>query len=192
MTKLIAAIALALGLGSTLAAPAEAAPARPRPDQRASLVQLLGAYELKLQRAALDTIGPDVEQLLIDIAGGPRERPTVRVRAVAALALYPSVGTRAYLRAQLMEPAWTGSALGRQMRAQALRSLGRAFGDSSVDDIASLRDDPDPQVRLAVARALVDAGSERAVPVLEAWLPNEMEFNVRDAVDRALDKLRGK
>ncbi|MFO0748097.1 MAG: HEAT repeat domain-containing protein [Myxococcota bacterium] len=185
-------LALALLVVASLAAPAAAGPARPRSDQRASLVELLAAYELRLDRATLDSIGPEVPQMLIDIAGKPRERATVRVRALAALAFYPTVFTQAFLRAQLWERGWIGTPLGVQMRAQAMRSLGRAFGENAVDDIAALKDDPDPLVRAAVATALVDAGSPNAVPLLESWLPNESVFTVRDAVDRALQKLRGK
>lgn len=183
-----------LTTGLTLAATAPeaaAVPARPRSDQRASLVELLGAHELVLDRRSLDTIGPDVAQLLIDVAGGPNERPTVRVRAVAALALYPNASTHAYLRAQLFERTWFGSSLGSKMRSQALRSLGRAYGDSAIDDIASLRDDADPLVREGVAWALLDTRSTRGVPVLEAWLSHEEDFTVRSAVDQALTKLRG-
>ncbi|MCC6622547.1 MAG: HEAT repeat domain-containing protein [Deltaproteobacteria bacterium] len=163
---------------------------RSRDDQRASLVSLLGAYELLLERPALDTIGSRVPELLIDIASHPSELPRVRVRALAGLALYPSETTFGYLRAQLLERSWLGNGLGTQMRRQALRSLARGFGDRAFDDVISLRQDTEPLVREAVAQSLADMGSTRAVPVLEAWLPHEQVFAVRDAVDKALGRLR--
>jgi len=182
---------LALSLATTMSSSAMARSARSRGDQRASLVQLLSAYELTLQRPALDTIGRDIPELLMDIANTPRERPQVRVRAVAAMALYPSTEIQAFLRAQLWERTWVGSSLGVQMRNQAMRSLGRGFGERAVQDIASLKDDTDPLVREGVAIALLDTQSDLAVPVLEAWLPQESSFTVRDKIDRVLQKLKG-
>ena len=195
MTKLLdlsvrpLVVALTLVLAGTAA---HAVPGRSHDDRRASVVQLLSAYELELSRPALDTIGSDVGELLIDIASHPRETPRVRVRALAALALYPNESSFAYLRAQLFERSWYGNGLGVQMRRQALRSLGRGFRERAVDDIASLKNDPEPLVREAVAWSLADAGSQVAVPVLETWLQQEQTFSVRDAVDRALTRLRGK
>ncbi len=179
---------LALTLLFAAAPAAHAGPARV--DQRSSLVQLLSAFELEISRPALDTIGRDLHELLIDIASHPRELPRVRVRALAALALYPTESALAYLRAQLFERAWIGNGLGTQMRRQALRSLGRGFGERALDDIISVKGDTEPLVREAVAQALADAGSARAVPVLETWLQQESAFTVRDAVDRALTRLR--
>jgi len=184
------AVLTALVVGATAALAGAARAERTRDDQRASLVSLLGAYELEIKRPALDTIGSRVPGLLIDIASHPSELPRVRVRALAALALYPSETTFAYLRAQLMERSWVGNGLGVQMRRQALRSLGRGFGERAFDDILALKGDAEPLVREAVAHALVDVGTERAVPVLEAWLPHEPVFVVRDAVDKALGRLR--
>lgn len=182
---------LAAALLTLVATASHAAPHRTKDDQRASLVSLLSAYELDLKRPVLDTIGPDVPTLLIAIANHPRELPRVRVRALAALALYPNEATLAYLRAQLWERSWMGGGLGTQMRRQALRSLGRGFGLRALDDVSALKDDPEPLVREAVAWALGDIGSPRAVPVLETWLAQEKAFTVRDAVDRALTQLRG-
>lgn len=195
MVKIIDHLGRVAGLASlvlvaSLALSSSARAERTKVDQRASLVQLLGAYELELKRAALDTIGSRVPELLIDIASHPRELPRVRVRALAGLALYPSETAFGYLRAQLQERSWLGNGLGTQMRRQALRSLARGFGDRAIDDIVSLKHDAEPLVREAVAWALADAGSERAVPVLEAWLPQEQVFTVRDAVDKALGRLR--
>jgi HEAT repeat protein len=166
-------------------------PRRTAQAQRESLVMLLGAHEPLIARPALDRVGPDVARLLVDIASHPAERPTVRVRAVGALSLYPNPDTRGFLGSLLHEPTLTGNPLGTLLRAQAVRSLGSGFGESSVDAIAGLRGDPSPEVRQAVALGLGESGSARARLVLEAWLPIEPALGVREAIDKGLRRLRG-
>ena len=56
--------------------------------------------------------------------------------------------------------------------------------------IADFRQNEDPQIREACAHALGITASPRAIAPLEAWLPNEEELFVREAVDRALSRLR--
>lgn len=175
----------------TLALPATAA-RRSRADQRASLVWYLNAYELKLTREALDRIGPDVAELLVDILNTPDAFVKVRVRACAGLGLYPSQQSFDVLRELLHERSLIGTELGIQLRRQALRSLGKGFGDRAVDDIIHLRTDPEPLVREAVAHALGDAGSVRALPMLETWLSVEPVLHVRMAVDSTVARLRGR
>jgi HEAT repeat protein len=142
-----------------------------------------------LTRRALDTIGPDVARLLVELGNHPAEALLVRVRALAALVHYPSQDTRSFLAGLLHEPALAGAGIA--LRAQALRSLGRAFGEDAVDAVAALREDPAPDVRAAVAEGLGDTGSERARQVLEVWLPNEPVIAVRAAIDAGLRRLRG-
>jgi HEAT repeat protein len=166
-------------------------PRRSAQAQRESLVMLLGAYEPLLVRAALDRVGPDVPRLLVDVASHPSERPTVRARAVAALGLYPSPDMRGYLSGLLHEPSLIGTPLGTLLRAQAIRSLGLAFGDSAVDAIAALRGDPSSDVRQAVALGLGASGSARARLILEAWIALEPSLGVREAIDKGLRRLRG-
>jgi hypothetical protein len=178
-------------LGLTLALPAFGA-RRTRQEQRASLVWYLNAYELKLTRESLDRIGPDVAELLVDILNTPDAFLKVRVRACAGLGLYPSQQSFDVLRELLHERSLIGTELGVQLRRQALRSLGKGFGDRAVDDIIHLRGDPEPLVREAVAHALGDAGSERALPMLETWLSVEPVLHVRMAVDSTVARLRGR
>ena len=86
-----------------------------------------------------------------------------------------------------MEPSLTGTPTGTLLRRQALRSLGKAFRGDVVVSIANLKNDVNPQIRIAVAHALAETQSDRAIPILSAWLPNEKELGVREAVDRALE-----
>jgi len=165
---------------------------RSRPERRASLVWLLANYGVELKKDVIDRLGPDSEELLIDIANTPRDAPRVRVRALAGLALYPSDASFAFLSSLLYERNLIGNEPGLQMRRQAVRSLGRAFGDRGVDDLLELKGDPAPGLRQAVALALGDAGSVRALPLLELWLTTEQDFTVRQAVDLAVNRLHGR
>jgi HEAT repeat protein len=183
-----------LGAAIPVGQPAQAAPPtklRPMAEQRESLVMLLSAYEPEFRKAVFDTIGPDVPRLLVDIANHPKERATVRTRAVAALANYPNENTRAYLLGLLHERSLMENDLGLLMRSQALRTLGKAFGDGEVENIAALKNDRSQDVRAAVAHALGDSRSKKARLILETWLEQETNLAVKLAVDKALQRLRG-
>ena len=174
--------ALLLGLCACLTAHA-----RPAHQQRSDLLLVLNAYEFRVDAQVLRKIGPDVNKLLIEISGDPGFRPRVRNHALMALSVYPATQTRRYLESLLMEPSLIGTQTGTLIRRQALRSLGKAFQGEVVVPIANLKDDVNPQIRIAVAHALGDTQSDRAIPILSAWLPNEKELGVREAVDRALE-----
>jgi len=165
---------------------------RPRPARRASLVWLLASYQVELKRTDLDQFGPDTVELLIDIANTPRDAAKVRVRALAGLGLYPSEDSYAFLTSLLNERNLIGNFDGLQMRRQAIRSLGRGFGERAIDELMTFKNDEQPAVRQAVAQALGDSGSQRALPTLELWLDNEQDITVKIAVDRAVNQLRGR
>jgi HEAT repeat protein len=186
--QLMAIVAL-LALGLTDAASART---RSKDEQRRSLVWYLDSHELKLTREALDRIGDEVPQLLVDLVNTPDATVKVRVRACAGLGLYATEQNFDVLRGLLHERSLVGTELGIQLRRQALRSLGRAFGDRAVDDIVHLKSDPEPLVREAVAHALNDAGSARPLAMLETWLSVEPVLHVRMAVDAAVARLRGR
>lgn len=165
---------------------------RSRPERRASLVWLLASYGTELKRADLDELGPNTVELLIDIANTPRDAAKVRVRALAGLGLYPSEDSYSFLTSLLNERNLIGNPNGLQMRRQAIRSLGRAFGERALDELMTFKNDEQAGVRQAVAQALGDSRSPRALPVLELWLTTEQDLLVRDAVDRAVNQLRGR
>lgn len=175
-----------------LAAASAQARNRSRPERRASLVWLLASTQAPLNRVALDELGPNTDELLIDIANAPREKTTVRVRALAGLGYYPADSTYAFLSSLLNERNLIGNAEGTRMRAQAIRTLGWSFGDRAVDELLPLRAAEEPAVRRAVAQALGDSESQRALPVLELWLSTERDIAVRAAVDEAVNTLRGR
>ena len=166
------------------------AQARTERERRSDLMLLLNAHEFRVDAKLLRRVGPDVNKLLIEASGNPGLRPRVRNHAVMALSVFPSEQTRKYLDSLLMEPSLKGTPTGTLIRRQALRSLGKGFGDVVVVPISNLKDDPDPQIRIAVAHALGDTRSAQASPILAAWLPHEKDLAVREAVDRALTSLR--
>jgi HEAT repeat protein len=177
--------ALTLGLWAT---PAQATATVH--EQRRELLVLLNAHEFRVDARVLQRIGPQVPKLLVEISSVPDHRPTVRNHALMALAVFPTVQTRRYLESLLLERSLKGSPTGTLLRRQALRSLGRAFKGEVVVAIANLKNDPDPQIRIAVAQALGDTASPRARPILAAWLPHEKDLGVRLAVDVALERFR--
>jgi hypothetical protein len=183
-------IALVASVALTALAPPAAASQSVR-EQRESLLWLLQAHEFRPDRALLDKVGPDVNRVLVHIAEDPNTRSRIRVRAVSALAVYPSTRTSQFLAGLLYEPELMGTPGGTAIRRQALRSLGYAFGGEMVHTIAGLRNDADPQIREAVAHALGDTRSHHALEVLDSWLPLEQELFVRLAVDRSISRLRG-
>lgn len=183
MNAILLAVAAA---GSAIAA----SPERTLGEQEAHLRRLLSAHEYAVDRETLEKVGPQVEKLLIELAGHPEERPTLRQRATSALSVFPSPRTREYLLSQLWERRLVGNPTGTLLRREAMRSLATGFGEEVVDVLSALRDDPDPQIREGCARALGLTGSDLAERALDAWLPNEKELFVRTAIDESLARIR--
>jgi hypothetical protein len=183
-------LAAALLAAALVLSAATAAAATTVKEQERSLLKLLAAHEYQPNRRVLDRIGPDVNQLLVHVASYRNVRTTLRVRALASLALYPSPRTRQYLSAQLHERDLMGTPGGTLMRRQAMRSLGLAFGVEVVGELTPFRDDPDPQIREGAAHALGDTGAADALAPLSAWLPNESKLFVRVAIDNAINRIR--
>lgn len=160
-----------------------------RSDEERSLIVYLGANEFEPSRKVLDKISQDTNRLLIRVSGYKSLRPTLRVRAIAALSLYPTTQTRRYLLGLFHERSLKKSNTGLLIRRQALRSAGTAFTVDVIDDIKALRSDADPNIRDAVAHALGDTKSASLIPYLKAWLPHENTYLVRGSIERSIDRL---
>ena len=160
--------------------------------QRALLLTLLGAHEYSPSLRVLKRIGTEREltRQLIYISGWKRYRSVIRVRALATLALFPTDDVYKYLLSVVHERDNVGHTLGLLLRKQALRSLGRGFGNRAISDLVAVRSDPNAQIREGVAQGLGDTRSSAAIVHLEAWLPNEKELFVRVAIDNALEIVR--
>ena len=153
------------------------------------LLQFLNAHEFKVSRKGFDRIGTDVNRLLVSISGDPRQRPTIRVRATSSLAVFPSERSQRYLNGVLYDPELKKNKFGLLQRREAMMSLGAAFKGDAVQTLAGFYDHEDPQIREGCAHALGITGSDRALPPLKAWLPNEPEIFVREAIERAIERL---
>jgi HEAT repeat protein len=178
------------GLVAVPALPARSSDRDSLEEQEQRLVRVLSAHEFAPSRNVFDRIGPDVNQLLVRIASSTEHRPSLRVRAVSALSIYPSDRSRRFLGGLLFERELVGTPSGTLLRREAMRSLAVGFGGEVVDELAPLKDDGDAQIREGCAHALGETKSPRAVPVLDAWLPHEPELFVRLAVDRAVSRLK--
>ena len=160
-----------------------------RPDEERSLISYLSAYEFEPSRKILDKISDDANRMLIRVSGYQKLRPTLRVRAIASLALYPSQQTQRYLLALFHERSLKKTNTGLLIRRQALRSAARAFHVEVVDEIKALRSDKDPNIRDAVAHALGDTRLKSLLPYLKAWLPHEDTYLVRGSIERSIERL---
>lgn len=189
-TQLLLTSVLVGALCVALAAPS--AQARTERSQEKSLVTLLQAFEFVPDRESLDRVGPSVNKLLVKIAGHPKYRPSLRNRALMALALYPSARTRDYLPSLFYDKTLSETRHGLLLRRQAIISFGKAFEDGAVDDLMPLGEDTDSQIREAWAHAMGETASMRALNALEAKIEHEDELHVRLAIDRAIAKLRGR
>ena len=69
LIRRLATLALALGLALGAAHQASAAKRLTRKQQKESLIKLLGAFELRLSKPALDTLGWGLDESLVEISG---------------------------------------------------------------------------------------------------------------------------
>ena len=184
MTKCIALPLL--GLLLALPQPSQAS----QSDEEKSLITYLSAHEFRPSRRILDKISKDTNRLLVRVSTYRHLRPTVRVRALAALALYPSERSRRYLLSLFHERSLKGSNTGLLLRSQAMRSAARAFGIDVVDDIKALRDDEEEHIRAAVAHALADSGQRSMLSYLRSWLSHAKTIVVKSAIDQSIERLK--
>ena len=189
LPRALVGLALAVALLSTSVAQARGlAPA----EQRASLLSLLDGHHFRVDRKTFDRLGSpkEITNHLVHFTVDPKLRPTMRQRAIAGLRVYPSQRTRKILEGLLYDPDLQNTA-GVALRREAMLSLAIAFRAGAVTAIANHHEDANPQIREGCARALGATRSTDALPLLDAWLPNEPELFVRLAVDKAIAYIRG-
>ena len=185
LTPLIVALALAVCL------PQAAAKTKlTEAEQLESLNMLLGGHHYRVNKRALKRIGAAVPKLLVKISADPRNKPTIRTRAIASLRVFPNDRTRRYLESALYDPRLKKASYGTMLRREAMYSLAVGYRQDSLTAIDNHRGDRDPHIREGCARALGATQSPRALHILEAWLAHEPELFVRVAVDEALTTLR--
>lgn len=143
--------------------------------------QLLSGYEHVPGRETLGALGPDTERVLMALARDPGERGYVRLRAVGALAHFPTDRAQAFLlgvaRDGELDPLFVR---------EAVLALGRGFGKRAVAQVAPFLRHDDPAVRRAAARALAMAGTPRAREHMRKHLAHEPSPSIRRAIERWL------
>lgn len=159
----------------------------------AATVDALSGIDFVAQRPTLDVLlAPTPVEALAGIAGNDDVDVGVRIRALRALALYPTPDARAALGVELLAhgSATSGTEL-LQLRA-AIESLGIVGQPEDVAVVVPLLDKEESRdVRAAAAYALRDIGSSAATGPLRVRLAKEKTEQVKFAISDALRVLAG-
>ena len=149
--------------------------------------------EMDSQKAALDALlGADPVPTLSAIADSVELAPGVRLRALRAIALYPSDSARAALTASITEHAAATTGVDVLQLRTAIEALGLVGTPADVDTIVPLLDKEECRdIRAAAARALRDIGSSTAIAPLHARLAKETVAQVQFWISDALRVLSG-
>jgi HEAT repeat protein len=134
--------------------------------------------------------GQQTESRLLTIAESSDSDPGVRIRAIRALALYPSPTVATALDTLVTSSAQSQGLTTLYLRA-AMDSLARVAGEGAVDTIAANLTHESRDVRAAAARALAVTGAASAVTILRNRLNSETEFMVHLAISEAIRVLTG-
>ncbi len=159
----------------------------------AQLIDALSGIDFVAQRPALDPLlGGSPSEALASIAATEAVDPGIRLRALRALALYPSTESRAALAAEI--GAYGAATAGVELlhlRA-AIEALGVIGQPEDVPAILPMLDKEESRdVRAAAAYALRDIGSSAATNPLRARLAKERTEQVKFAISDALRVLAG-
>lgn len=145
---------------------------------------LMGGYEYVPPASAWTRLGPEAASRLRVIAEDTHQLPSKRLRAVSALALFPTSETRAFLE-QILANEQASSL----MRRKAALSLAAGFGTSALPVVARHAASPDVRLRDDVARALGLIKTPEARAVLQSRLAVE-KTHVRHTIARQLSGVR--
>lgn len=175
---LVALVALG-ALGATLAwSPA----ARADDDtKRRTVILLLSGYEYEPTLEDWERVGPDANRILVDVIGDRMLRPSLRLKALASLAWFPSKRSRAVLDEKLHGGESTDIE-----RRVATRTLALAFGAEVVPDLQHFLQSPDRSRRESAIRALGLIRTERVRGILRTHLEGEEDLDLRLLTDDIL------
>lgn len=171
----LAALALALGALTFPSASQATPPARER------VLQLLNAYESTSTTAEWTALGPETPAVLIGVYDDTRQMPYVRMRAVAAVANFPTEATHEFLRRVATQPGQ-----GELFIREAVMGIARAFGTAAEGEVSGYLVHTSATVRSGAVRALAGLHTVTAQQALQARLGQERDAGVRDAITRAL------
>mgnify|MGYP001794323079 CR=1 FL=1 len=173
-TRALAALAFVFVLASA------ARPAAAQAPTLTSVRAMLSGYESVPTLAEWRRQGAGTLDLLKRLFEASDTQPYVRLRAVAAMAAFPTDAARSFL--VRVARSSTSDLIARE----ALLTLGRAFGDGVRAELAPFLSHRIPLLREAAARALGRIGNPDCRALLEARLETEGHPAVREAVTRAL------
>jgi hypothetical protein len=129
-------------------------------------------------------LGPAALTVLEELASNPKAPAPQRTRAVTSMAAVDHPQAADHLRA-LLEGRRTEPPL----RASAATALSLRAGHEAIPLLLPFLQDPDEQVRIAVARALGRLGGPEVQQALEDRLPSEQDPLVREALQQGLTLL---
>lgn len=151
------------------------------PPSKERIRHLLSAIDSMAPATVWRALGPDTLDVLIELYQDTNEAPYVRMRTLVAAQHYPVPAARTFLNA-------AASARGQSdlFVRQALISLGRAFGESAIDDVRPYLRHADADVREGAVLSLSRINTDAARAALRERLPSERSELVRSALQRAL------
>jgi hypothetical protein len=164
----------------------QAAPAEPSSlDVRAQVVSLLGQPDaFPPYGTRWQPLGPAALTVLEELASNPKAPTPQRTLAVTSMAAVDHPQAADHLRA-LLEGRRTEPPL----RASAATALSLRAGQEAIPLLLPFLQDPNEQVRIAVARALGRLGGPQVQQALEDRLPSEQNPLVREALQQGLTLL---
>jgi len=142
-----------LWASTLLLAPGPAAAEPVAPTAVRGVAGLLLAYDHAPDRKALETVAPDPVRALLAVRADPAQPKVVRLRALDALGLFPSLEVRGLLHRLARDRTAPSEA-----RHHAATALVFAWGDGALASVEPLLRDPEPALRLTVAEALLRHG----------------------------------
>ncbi len=158
-----------------------ATPVFATPPSKAELSQMLAGFEQAPGAEDFRAWGPETFPILVELYGDHDVQPFVRMRAVAAVAHYPSPRARAFLL-RVARAAGQSDLLIRE----AVRGLGRAFGPRSIEDIRPFLRHRAPAVREGAVLALTAFHTPAAQGALRARLPQEQSAHIAARIRASL------
>lgn len=162
-------IALAGLLGTALAA-----------DHPVALMDLLNAYEIVPDAAALAALGPDVDDALRAVAEDSAVPPSRRGRAITALRLFPTDENRAWLESTL------NAAPDDLARRKAALALAEGWDADSLPALQAAWPTAGTQLRVALSHGFGLIEAPEAAAAIAAHLAAERDPSVRQALQQAL------
>jgi hypothetical protein len=127
-----------------------------QPPSRDTVRSMLMGYEQVPSAAQWQALGPETLGVLVSLYDDAAQPPFVRLRAVGAVAAFPTPAARTFLLAVAR-----ANGQGDLMIREAVLALGRAFGAAARIEIRTFLTHREPVVREAAATALqrIDAAA---------------------------------